>query len=152
MADTVDWVLVADRTRARLLHALPKDLGASPTLAAFVHEAGRLQRRERESDIPGRIFHPGGARSLVEPHEDIEHRESRKFAAKICDYLDQACLEGRFDRLIVVAPPDFLGVLRDEWPEKVRARIVCELGKELAGLTDPQLQARLEEIMAAVPA
>lgn len=152
MNPSVDWVLVADRSRARLYHVLPEKQRPFPVLKAFVHEAGRLLRHEVESDIPGRIYHPGGARSLVEPHEDVEHRESRKFAAEINDYLEQACRERRFDRLIVVAPPDFLGVLREERPASVQKCVIHEVGKELAGLSDAQLQERLDDILATVPA
>lgn len=152
MAVTVDWILVADRARARVFHALLDAQGPFPVLAVLVHAAGRLQRHEMESDSPGTVMHPSGVLSGIEPHEDVAHRESRKFAAQICEHLDRACLENRFDRLIVVAPPDFLGVLREQWTARIQSRIAYELHKELAGFSDTQIQPRLVEILEAVPA
>lgn len=152
MSEPVVWILVADRSRARVLHALPDRQAPFPTLVSFVHEEGRLQRQEMESDSPGRTYRPGGARSAVEPHEDPEHHEAHKFATQLCDYLDRACLENRFDRLSVIAPPGFLGILRDQWTSRLKSCITQELDKELAGLDDAQLQSRLAEMFTAVPA
>lgn len=151
MAISVDWILVADRSRARIFTTPQDETGHFPTRVTFIHEEGRLQRHEMESDSPGRVYHPGGSRSGVDPHEDAEHRESRKFATQLSAYLDKAAQEHQFDRLIVVAPPAFLGVLRDHWTLPVHTRITQEIHKELAGLGDSQLQKRLVEILNEVP-
>ena len=152
MATTVDWVLVADRSRARIFKTPTDQKGHFPLHATFAHEEGRLQRHEMESDSPGRVYRQGGSRSGVDPHEDPEHRESRKFAAELSVYLDKACQEHQFDRLIVVAPPTFLGILRDHWTVPVQACIAHEIHKELAGLSDSHVQTRLADILTEVPA
>ena len=149
---TIDWVLVADRSRARLLHVLPNGTRPWPTLASFIHAAAKLSRQDRETDVPGRMQLPGGARSAVEPHEDPEHSEARRFASQLAAHLDRARQEARFDRLIVVAAPMFLGVLRESWPSPLRARIAFEVDRNLAGLSDPVLQTRLSDLLAAAPA
>lgn len=151
MSEAVVWILVADRSRARILHAIRDRKGPFSTLASFVHEEGRLQRHEMESDSPGQAYRAGGARSVVEPHEDPEHRHARVFAAELTDHLDRAGQENRFDQLVVIAPPGFLGVLREQWTARIKSRITQEFDKELAGLNDAQLQSRLAEMLTTVP-
>jgi len=146
---TVDWILVADRSRGIVLHALPHGVRPYPTLASFVHVEGRQTPQERDSDVSGRIQHPGGARSTIEPHEDRWHVEARRFAKKLADFLEHDSLNGRFDRLIVIAPPAFLGVLREAWPPHVRDRIVCEIDDDLLPLPESELQTRLANIVAS---
>lgn len=145
---TVDWILLADRSRALILHALPDNLGPYPTLASFVHPEGRLQSQERNSDTGGRVSLPGGIRSTVEPHEDRWHVEARRFAKELGESLQQARQQGRFDRLFIVAPPAFLGVLRESLPVTVQKAITADLTEELLSLPEHEWQSRLEKMVA----
>uniref|UniRef100_A0A7C4LJW9 Host attachment protein n=1 Tax=Schlesneria paludicola TaxID=360056 RepID=A0A7C4LJW9_9PLAN len=144
---TVDWVLVADRSRARLLHALPGGKKPWPILASFIHVEGRQSPQELQSDAPGRIFLPGGARTAAEPHEDRVHVEARRFATHLAGILDRDRQERRFDRLFVIAAPTFLGVLREVWPVTLRRTVAGEVDLDLMNLEENELQARLMQIV-----
>jgi protein required for attachment to host cells len=146
---TVDWILIANRSRASIVHALPHGVRPYPTLASYIHAEGRLRPHERDSDVSGRIQHPGGARSTIEPHEDRDHVEARRFAKQLVDVLDRDRQNGRFDRLFVIAPPAFLGVLRETWPNPLRDRIALELNEDLLPLPEHELQTRLVQIVTA---
>ncbi|MFO0918784.1 MAG: host attachment protein [Planctomycetaceae bacterium] len=145
---SITWILIADRTKAKLLHVLPHGQGPFPELASLIHEAGRLQARERDSSEPGRVIHPAGYASAVEPHEDRDHVESKRFAAEIVHHLDHCRQESRFDQLIVVAPPKFLGVLRDAWTPLLRRMVQLEVHQDLMTISATDLQRRLEELVA----
>ncbi len=145
----VTWILVADRCRAKLLHALPDGQGPYPTLGCWSHEAGRLQPRERDAEEPGRVIHPAGYASAVEPHEDRDHVEARRFAKELVDHLEHSRQERRLDRLLVIAPPGFLGVLRDAWTPSLHAMIDREWNLDLSGLSEADLQRRLESLNLA---
>lgn len=147
--ETVDWILVADRCRACLLHVMPENIGGITTLAAYLHTEGRLQSHERDSDTPGRIQLRGEARSTFEPHEDRQHVEARRFANELAESLQHERNRGHYDRLFVVAPPSFLGVLREAWPKSVRDTIVHEEAAELMNLPEPERLLRLTRIVAA---
>ena len=67
----------------------------------------------------------------------------------IVEALDRDRQQGRFDRLFVVAPPAFMGVLREHWPAPLRDRIVAEVTEDLLPLPEKNLQSRLAEIVAA---
>lgn len=146
----VDWILIADRSKAKLLHVLPTGHRPFPTLACFAHSESRLQPRERDSQEPSRVIHPAGYASALEPHEDREHVEARRFAAELADYLERSRQEGRFDRLTVIAPPKFLGVLRVAWTPSLRSMIQAEFDQDLTPLPEAELQLRLDQLTAAV--
>ncbi|MDP1797636.1 MAG: host attachment protein [Planctomycetaceae bacterium] len=148
----VDWILLADRSRANILHALPDGLQPFPTIVSLIHGEGRLHPQDRDSDAAGRIQLQSGARSATEPHEDRRHVEARVFAKQIVEYLEQASRDRRFDRLFVVAPPEFLGVLRETWPHLLHRKIVREVNANLTQLPQAELQTRLAEIVGTVGA
>lgn len=146
---TNSWILLADRTQAKVLHVLEGGRGPFPQLACFEHEEGRQRLHERDSDKPGRVVHPEGGLSAVEPHEDREHVEAKRFAAQLVDHLEQNRQEGRFSQLFVVAPPKFLGVLRDAWTPSLRKLVTLESHHDLMTLPGAELQRRLEELISA---
>lgn len=146
---TVNWVLLADRTRAEILHALPDGLGPYPTLQSFVHPAGRMLPQETESDAAGRIQLAGGACSAAEPHEERWRVEAQRFANEIVTYLDQARHDRRFDRLTVIASPPFLGILRAAMPDVLHRCVVQEETGNLLQLSETEIQRRVQEIVAA---
>ena len=143
----VDWILVADRARARVLHAVP-GVAVFPTIAGFVHPEGDMTRGETESDASGRIQLPGSARSAFEPHTDHKHLTAERFARELTEYLEKARQEGRFNRLFVVAPPLFLGELRKSWKAPLAAMVVSDLDKDLSGMGDHELMVHLRSLMA----
>lgn len=147
---TNDWILIADRSRAEVLHVLPNGMHPLPTLASYVHAAGRLRPQERDSDVSGRVQHPGGARSTVEPHEDRWHVEARRFAKELAENLEHEHQQRRFDRLIVIAPAPFLGVLREAWSPVLRTCILTEWTEDLMSLTEPERQTRLAEMITTI--
>ncbi len=90
--------------------------------------------------------------SALEPHEDTNHVDARRFASELVTYLEQHRQAHRFDRLFVIAPPKFLGVLRDSWTPSLKRLIQDEVDLELTTLTDAELQQRLEKVVAATMA
>jgi protein required for attachment to host cells len=55
----------------------------------------------------------------------------QRFARRIREALDEARRQHRYDRLVVIAPPTFLGLLREEMPAAVHAKLSAEIGKDL---------------------
>jgi protein required for attachment to host cells len=86
---------------------------------------------EQGTDSPGRTLGPPGpGKSAVEPTDWHQLAEDR-FAKDIAAALYRRAHAGRFDKLVVVAPPKVLGVLRKEMHKEVTERITAEVPKEL---------------------
>jgi protein required for attachment to host cells len=60
-----------------------------------------------------------------------EH-ETELFAKQIDRFLDQARIKKRYDRLFVLAPPKFLGLLRRNLDKEVEKLVRDEIDKDLS--------------------
>ena len=100
-----------------------------------------LHDRDFKSDRPGRMFDHGplsGARRGATAHHGTggdnhprEH-EAMLFAQQIAAELERARRDDRFERLVVMAEPNFLGMLRKALPSTLRSIVVAEVAKDLA--------------------
>jgi protein required for attachment to host cells len=66
-----------------------------------------------------------------------------EFAAEVVEYLSRARQEHRFDDLLLVAPPLFLGVLRQVMPRSLSSLVTREINKEYTELSAEEIPARL---------
>ena len=64
------------------------------------------------------------------PHERVVADFARELAAR----LRQARVANTFERLVLVAPPKFLGLLRAQLDDPTSARVVGSLDKDLAAI------------------
>jgi protein required for attachment to host cells len=125
------WVLVADSGEARVFSA-PSLRGPLELVETFSHAASRAHPRDLGSDVPGRVHDRfGAARHSLDPAQQIKSEERHRFARELAASLSEAQRTRRFAELVVVAPPTFLGVLRECLPKSVAAAVVKEVPKDL---------------------
>jgi protein required for attachment to host cells len=117
-----DWVFVGDGRKALLL----RNEGDADLL-----DLRRVEVREDET-------RPGGDQSAVEPMERHGIDEER-FAAGIAERLNRAAEEGRFEHIVIAAPPKVLGELRREYSKKLQGKILAEIDKDLTHHTFPDI-------------
>jgi protein required for attachment to host cells len=150
MAKQVTWVLVSDAARGRIFE-LSQDRDLVP---AYKRELiGETQpSRDIASDRPGRTFdRSGGGRHAKEPHTDPKRHAKAELAHEIGRVLDSERKKGAYDRLIIVAPPQFLGDLRAAMSKPVQELIVAEVNKDLSKLAPHQLKEQLGDVLAIRP-
>lgn len=137
------WILVADRARARLFtcpgDALSRLDGPTPPaelmeIGDFADPEARMPARELESDRPPTTHDRfGHGRHAIEPHTPAADKATHHFAAALCEVLEHGQVDGRFDQLVLVAPPRFLGALNAAMNPNLRRSVVGELPKDLVG-------------------
>lgn len=144
MASRTTWVVVADGARARILSGDPAKGGLEPVMPELVGR-GREKGSELLADRPGRSVDSShvGDRHAMEPPTDPKEVEKQRFVRHLADRLAEALNEGRFARLVLVAPPRALGELRSVLSEKVRAAIVREVDKDLTWVPVHELPGHL---------
>jgi protein required for attachment to host cells len=141
------WVLVADAARARLFEVEQPQQTLSPALGRELI-GSNLPSREIASDRPGRTFDSGGeGRHAKEPPTDPARHAQEKFARDVVRLLDEKSKSRAFDRLIIVAPPQFLGDLRAVMPRQLQTAIAAEVAKDLSKLPLHELQDHLREVL-----
>jgi len=140
------WILVADSTRARIFTA---DTPSSPLeeIEDFSHNEGRLHDREITSDLPGKIKSAGAGGHTFEQPTDPKKHEIDNFAHYIAKFLEKAHNANRFEQLIIVAGPSFLGLLRNNLPEHIKQLVRFELGKEISMLSAADIREHLPQYL-----
>jgi protein required for attachment to host cells len=125
------WVVVAENSRARIF--LMKNTGVSlKELADMQRSEARSYERELTSDRPGRTFDSrGGGRHAKEPELTMKKHETINFAKYIADYINSESEKGKFEKLILISAPEFLGLLRKNLNEAVKHRITRQIDKNI---------------------
>lgn len=133
------WVLVADCARGRLFQ---EDRHGLKELMGFCHMEGREHVKDRVRDRQGRRA-GGGPGNPSTPGSDLRDVEARKFAAHMNTVLRKAHGDRRFDQLVVVAPPHFLGLFRQMLDKQVAHKVVATIDKDLTYLQARNLAGRI---------
>lgn len=124
------WVVVADGEKALILENVTD--AASPNLRVLREfRQDNPPAREQAADKPGR--YPGGSvgqRSAVE-NTDWHELAKERFAKSLAETLYKSAHKGKIKRLVLVAPPDTLGVLRGSLHPEVAALVRAEIDKTL---------------------
>jgi len=143
-------ILVADEAEARCY-----DTGALGGPVRLVDRTtdplARLHDRDLRSDRPGRVFDHAalsGRRGAVAHHSTggengPRRQEAALFARHITTRLEAAHRCGDFERLIVVAGPPFLGILRAALTPALRHAVILEVPKDLIHQDEAALRAHL---------
>ena len=128
------WVVVADSSRARFFEQSPP-LGALHDLEEFEYPRGRMKGNELLADSPGRAFDSKGAgRHAMGSPTDVRRHEAEVFATELADRIETARTRNKFGSLIISAPPEFLGLLRDKLSAPTRELVKRTINKDLVKL------------------
>lgn len=124
------WVVIADGEKALFLRN--EGDAVHPNLEVFREmEQENPPDREQGTDKPGRFDDGGpGHRSGVQEtdwHQIGKERFAKDVAARLYKYAHA----GKFDKLILVAPPKVLGDMRDQLHQEVNERVIGEIPKTL---------------------
>lgn len=135
-------MLVADGARARLFRY---EAGRLEPAADADFVGSRLRSRDIDADKPGRSFDSvGHHRHALAPSTDAHRNAEVVFAREVAEWLDEEIGHGKFDHIIVVAPPRALGDLRRAFSKEISARVVGSVKKELTTLSAAEVLAHLD--------
>jgi len=139
------WILTADSEYARFLESSGSK-GPLKELNTMVCASARQQEQELVSDRPGRSFgRAGGGRHSMESGNDAKHIEAERFAKEIADYLESALEKKMFSRIVFVAPPAFLGLLRGSISQRLKSTVSQEIDKNIVRMELSELRKHLPE-------
>jgi len=143
MKKTITWILIANGAQARVLENTGPGKGLT-LVQGLNWEVEPLQGRDITTDRPGRT-----GTGNMEPRTDpVDHREA-EFVKGVALVLERKCQEGAFDRLVISADPNSLGVIRKAMSANLKKCVVGELDKDLTNIPTPQLNQHFDGIIAA---
>ena len=129
------WILVADSSRAKIFETFgPADLARE--IEEFEHPEGRAHNRDLRSDAQGRYYGKGERQQghVAPPQVSPTDHEAELFAKQLSDHLDKARTAHRYERLCIIAPPKFLGMVRNHLDHEVEKLIAATSAKDIAWL------------------
>lgn len=141
------WIVLAESARARIF-TLSEPGAKLHERAALSHPESRMHDTELTSDVPGRAFDSHGqGRHGMEQKQDPQDREAVAFAAEIAQELGRLRAEEALDALVLVAPPKFLGLLREKLDKGTREMLIGEFDKNLVESDVKTLERRLPALV-----
>jgi len=143
-----DRVLICDGRKALIL----ENNGDGERIDLRVKD--KRERRDaptaaQGTDAPGRVHASvGGARSAVE-QTDWHDREEELFLRSLAEELNGIGDGLRRERVVVIAPPRALAVLRASWSPLMQKAIVAEIHKDLVRTPVNEIEAMFAGAAAA---
>lgn len=124
-------IIVADSSRARFFHAVGSQQPWEE-VAGIGHPEARSRNRDLTSDRPGRAFDSaGGGRHAVADRTDPHQHEAQVFAREVVQHLQRSEPIANCNKIALIAPPQFLGLLRRSLNETYRNKVKLEIDKNL---------------------
>ena len=136
------WYVIADGGRARFVER--DEEGAFRTLSSFVSTELHKSTHELGRDRPARVKESATpARHAVEPRRDLHEAAKGAFIRTVATELAAQLKDGKFDELVLVAPPGVIAELKDALSNPTAKLVVKELKKDLTKVPDHELTGHL---------
>ena len=143
------WVLVADGARARLFEVRARNEPWNE-LACFTNPDGRAPGRDATTERAPRVNESANAaRHAIEPHTTLREKSMERFAHIINDALERGLHDHRYHKLVLVAPPRFLGRLHNVLGKLLQDCVAGEIRHNFTSLRGEEIRARLPARMFA---
>ena len=133
------WFVVADRSQAQLFEVEGTKLKPTlKSLGTLEHPQGRSRSEARR----GGASSSTGLRDLLVDTNNVQEEQDRKFVRQLLDRLTQAQHQRQFGRLVIAAPADFVGRLRELAARSLAKSVVREIIGDYTNDTLHALQER----------
>lgn len=140
------WILVCDASRA-VLYATEKREDAWQTVDSYQHPESRLKNSQLTPSEPGHAAKSKGSarHTSLDPDTSPKEAEFEHFAQQLADVLSAGTSRHDCDGVVLVAPPRFLGLLRQRLSAEARKRLVASVDQDYVSLSPRELRERLED-------
>nr|QKW93856.1 attachment to host cells protein [Vitiosangium cumulatum] len=141
MADAL-WILVANGSRAKLF-GTDERAERWELRDEFQHEESRTFSRVllNQPDNPN-----AGSLHKPQPENEPDARqqlELDRFARQLAARLERGLNDHAYDRLVVTAPPGFLGLLRKHISPRVHQRLMLDMRADYVNVPERELPERI---------
>jgi protein required for attachment to host cells len=137
-----EWVVVCDGAKALVLENVGDE--KFPNLKTKeVYEQEDPKTRELGTDAPGRAINSIDARRSAMDQTDWHAQAEKAFLEKLVGRLNAAVEAGEMKKLILVAPPRALGVIRQAYSSNLRNAVHAEVDKDFVKLPVHEIERHL---------
>ena len=138
------YIVVADAARARLF---TRDALTLQEQESLVHAEGRLHEGDLVTDNGADVHESMSTTSRSSGGENTaSQHQAELFAKQVAERLYQARVDNTLEKLILVAPPKFLGLLRDKLDGPTTKRVIHSLSKDLSKASVGDIQEAVSDM------
>jgi len=131
------WILVANGSSGRIFQSKGRCLKLIQEISS---ESAHLKSRELGVDRPGRVYESANpAHHAVEPKTDPHRKEKTRFAHYLASFLNEGAILKKFDKLVLIASPEFLGDIRGELSKRTYKFVTKEVNKDLTHKNEEEI-------------
>jgi protein required for attachment to host cells len=129
------WFVVADSSRVRIFE-MDEPERHLHEIEDMANPQGRATNRDLRTDGYGRYYGKGEREQghTAPPHVDAVEHETELFSKKVGEYLDKARNEHRYEKLCLIAPPKFMGLIRQNLSKEAQKLVEEEMLKDISGM------------------
>jgi protein required for attachment to host cells len=139
------WVLVADQGSGRIFQ---RTSNGFDLVEEIDHPEGRKHIQEFNTDEPGNAFNTAGPYRHALVHENgVAQHAADLFAQKLCALLEKGRTSNKFNEVVLVAGPKFLGKLRSNLTEETQKLVKETLEKDFARVPNNAVSEKLSELL-----
>ena len=145
MKHNITWLLIADASRARIysLHKACLFQAADHSkkfelIGEYTHQDSRKKSGELTSDKMG-TFSSGTVAEASSP----KFNAAKQFAHELLTHLEQGRIEKNFRDLIIIAPPNFMGLLHKHMPHEIQKLVSQTIEKDYTQENEHELLQKL---------
>ena len=144
----ITWIVVAHRAGARIFSHVGRGKPLEP-VAEIDHPEGRKQTVDIDTDRSGRNRDPGGGGAHATTHKTDSHEHiAERFAHDLAHRLRGGRNDHEYGRLVLVAEPHFLGLLRGQLDHDTAKLVIGTVDKDLAQSKPDEIVPRLAAVLS----
>lgn len=139
---TTTWILSANRGSASLFE---REGSSMRRVQDISHPEGFRQNRETGTDKPGQsVGSLGQGRHAMSTEQAPVAHIAQQFALDLAGMLNKGRVVQAYDKLVLMAEPKFLGILRAALDKNTAALVVQTISKDLPHINEKNLTKYLE--------
>ena len=140
---TTTWILVANASIARLFAHSGHEHGLA-LVKELSHPQSRMKNADLVTDRAGHMQGSGDGHGSRQPRTEAKEQEALHFAGELALELGHGRNAGKFEHIVLVATPGFLGMLNDKLDPQLAKLVTRRYEKDYTQITDKELAAHLE--------
>ncbi len=140
------WVVAAESSRARIFQAESR-VKPMKELDGLAHPLSRAKVLDINADDAGKTYdRVGQGIHDMEKEVDPKKHEAEIFAKEVAERLHKARALGQFEELVLVAAPEFLGLLRKHLDSNTLKAVVRAVSKNLVRESEESIRKAALEL------
>ncbi|MBM3392753.1 MAG: host attachment protein [Betaproteobacteria bacterium] len=139
----ITWIIVANASQAKLYANTGPKKGLK-LIKDLHHPESREKASDLVSDRPGQMHSPGSGHRASQPKTDPKTNEARHFAQELARALNHGRSSGQVERLILVAPPAFMGLINEKLDGPTANLVSDRFEKDYTKSSEKELAGHLE--------